>query len=121
MRPARVLVIFLLVCLGTAQETTTYIGHYLKPFPGPQVYKDTNSGMLFYVETADGMWLQSQAKENCCGVKTPSKTRICRFTGRKSRKLFTSVQPRRAFTHPERSQTSSSQSRSIRPSLDCCG
>ena len=51
MRPARVLVIFLLVCLGTAQETTTYIGHYLEPFPGPQVYKDPNSGTLFYVET----------------------------------------------------------------------
>jgi hypothetical protein len=39
------------VCLGTAQQTTTYIGHNLEPFPGPQVYKDTNSGMLFYVET----------------------------------------------------------------------
>ena len=52
MRPARVLVILLfLLCLGTAQETTTYIGHYLKPFPGPQVYKDPNSGTLFYVET----------------------------------------------------------------------
>jgi hypothetical protein len=52
MRPARVLVIFLFVlCLATAQETTTYIGHYLEPFPGPQVYKDPNSGTLFYVET----------------------------------------------------------------------
>src|SRR5438105_1881234 len=52
MRPACVLVIFLFVlCLGTAQETTTYIGHYLEPFPGPQVYKDPNSGTLFYVET----------------------------------------------------------------------
>ncbi len=52
MRPARVLVILLfLLCLGTAQETTTYIGHYLEPFPGPQVYKDPNSGTLFYVET----------------------------------------------------------------------
>ncbi len=30
MRPAHVLVILLYVqCLGTAQETTTYIGHYL--------------------------------------------------------------------------------------------
>ena len=52
MRPARVLVIFLFaLCLSTAQETTTYIGHYLEPFPGPQVYKDPNSGTLFYVET----------------------------------------------------------------------
>ena len=52
MRPACVLVIFLFVlCLGTAQKTTTYIGHYLEPFPGPQVYKDPNSGTLFYVET----------------------------------------------------------------------
>jgi hypothetical protein len=51
MRPARVLVIFLLVCLGTAQETSTYFGHDLEPFPGPQVYKDLNSGTLFYVET----------------------------------------------------------------------
>jgi hypothetical protein len=52
MRPACVFVILLfLLCLGTAQETTTYIGHYLEPFPGPQVYKDPNSGTLFYVET----------------------------------------------------------------------
>jgi hypothetical protein len=57
MGPARVLVILLfLLCLGTAQETTTYIGHYLEPFPGPQVYKDPNSGTLFYVET-DGRHL----------------------------------------------------------------
>lgn len=52
MRAGRVLVILLfLMCLGTAQETTTYIGHYLEPFPGPQVYRDPNSGTLFYVET----------------------------------------------------------------------
>jgi hypothetical protein len=29
-----------MMCLGAAQETTTYITHYLEPFPGPQVYKD---------------------------------------------------------------------------------
>ena len=52
MRPARVLVIFLFVLsLGTAQRPLRYIGHYLEPFPGPQVYKDPNSGTLFYVET----------------------------------------------------------------------
>ena len=52
MSAARVLVILLVVlCLGTAQETTTYIGHYLERFPGPQVYKDPTSGTLFYVET----------------------------------------------------------------------
>lgn len=52
MRATWVLVILLFVlCLGAAQETTTYIGHYLEPFPGPQVYKDPNSATLFYVET----------------------------------------------------------------------
>jgi len=52
MRAIRVFVILLFVlCLGAAQETVTYIGHYLESFPGPQVYKDPNSGTLFYVET----------------------------------------------------------------------
>jgi hypothetical protein len=94
MMPARVLVILLfLVCLGTAQETTTYIGHYLEPFPGPQVYKDPNTERCSTWKQTDGMWLQSRTKENSCGLKTPSKTRICRFTGRKSRRLFSSVRP----------------------------
>jgi hypothetical protein len=48
----RVLVSLLFVlCLGTAQETTTYVAHYLEPFPGPQVYKDLHSGTTLYVET----------------------------------------------------------------------
>jgi hypothetical protein len=52
MRATWVLVILLFVlCLGAAQETTTYIAHYLEPFSGPQVYKDPNSGTLFYVES----------------------------------------------------------------------
>jgi hypothetical protein len=52
MRSVCVLVIFLFaLCLGRAQETTTYIGHFLEPFQGPQVYKDPDSGTLFYVET----------------------------------------------------------------------
>lgn len=52
MRLARWLLIPLSVlCLGAAQETTTYITRYLAAFPGPQVYKDPISGTLFYVET----------------------------------------------------------------------
>jgi hypothetical protein len=52
MRSACVLIIPLFaLCLGRAQETTTYIGHYLEPFRGPQVYIDPNSRTLFYVET----------------------------------------------------------------------
>jgi hypothetical protein len=52
MWPARVLVVLLFaLCLGTAQDTTTYIAHDLEPFPGPQVYKDMNSETTLYVET----------------------------------------------------------------------
>jgi hypothetical protein len=52
MRATHVLVILLFaVCFGASQETTTYIGHYLEPFPGPQIYKDPKGGTLFYVET----------------------------------------------------------------------
>jgi hypothetical protein len=53
MRAARLLVISFLVIagLGTAQETTTYVAHYLEPFPGPQVCKDVRSGTTLYVET----------------------------------------------------------------------
>src|ERR1035437_4087337 len=57
MKAARVLIILsFMLCLGAAQETTTYIGHYLEHFPGAQVYKDPNSGTLLYVET-DGRHL----------------------------------------------------------------
>ena len=52
MKAAHLLAIALcLQLLGSAQETATYIGRYTEPFPGPQVYKDPNSGSLFYVET----------------------------------------------------------------------
>ena len=34
-----------------APKTTTYIGHYSQPFPGPQTYMNPNNGTLFYVET----------------------------------------------------------------------
>jgi hypothetical protein len=40
-----------MMCLGAAQETTTYVTHYLEPFPGPQVYKDPHSTTTLYVET----------------------------------------------------------------------
>src|ERR1035438_2943037 len=39
------------ICLSAAQETTTYVTHYLEPFPGPQVYKDRHSTTTLYVET----------------------------------------------------------------------
>jgi hypothetical protein len=48
---SRLLGILLLVGLGVAQETTTYVTHYLEPFPGPQVYKDPHSTTTLYVET----------------------------------------------------------------------
>ena len=52
MRAARLLMIFVsMVLLGAAQETTTYYGRHLRPFPGPQVYKETSSGTLLYVES----------------------------------------------------------------------
>jgi len=52
MRAARVLVTLLFaLCLGAAQETTTYVTHYLEPFPGPQVYRDPRSTTTLYVET----------------------------------------------------------------------
>jgi hypothetical protein len=52
MRAARLLVVVLsMIWLGAAQETTTYVTHYLEPFPGPQVYKDPHSTTTLYVET----------------------------------------------------------------------
>lgn len=47
-----VMSLIFMLCLSTAaQETTTYVAHYLEPFPGPQVYKDPHSGTTLYVET----------------------------------------------------------------------
>jgi hypothetical protein len=43
--------LFFVVGLCAAQKTTTYVAHYLEPFPGPQVYKDLHSGTTLYVET----------------------------------------------------------------------
>jgi hypothetical protein len=52
MRPARLLsVVLSVMCLGVAQETKTYVAHYLQPFPGPQVYRELHSGTTLYVET----------------------------------------------------------------------
>lgn len=52
MRFAGWLLVFLsMACLGTGQESTTYIARYLTDFPGPQVYKDPTSGTLLYVES----------------------------------------------------------------------
>jgi hypothetical protein len=52
MKTARFLAFFLLLqFLGVAQETHMYVGHYLVSFPGPQVYRDSKSGTLLYVET----------------------------------------------------------------------
>ena len=53
MRAGRLLAISLIFMagLGTAQETTTYVAHYLERFPGPQIYKDQQRGATFYVET----------------------------------------------------------------------
>jgi hypothetical protein len=49
---ARVLVtLSFALCIGIAQETTTYATHYLEPFRGPEVYKDQHSGTTIYVET----------------------------------------------------------------------
>ena len=52
MRTTRVFgTLFLMTFLSAAQETTTYVTHYLEPFPGPQVYKDPHSSATLYVET----------------------------------------------------------------------
>jgi len=43
--------LLLMTFLSAAQETITYVTHYLEPFPGPQVYKDPHSSTTLYVET----------------------------------------------------------------------
>jgi hypothetical protein len=51
MRATRWLFVALsMLCLGAAQDQT-YIARYLTDFPGPQVYKDTASGTLLYIES----------------------------------------------------------------------
>ena len=52
MTTTRLLVVFLsMISLSAAQESTEYVDVYLRPFPGPQVYKDPLSRTLLYVET----------------------------------------------------------------------
>jgi hypothetical protein len=41
----------LTVGLSMAQETTSYVAHYLELFRGPQAYKDLHSGTTLCVET----------------------------------------------------------------------
>jgi hypothetical protein len=63
MNPPRLLAVFLLLaCLAAAQETHTYVGHYLVPFPGPATYTDSISGILFYVES-DGRHVAAISKD----------------------------------------------------------
>jgi hypothetical protein len=115
MRAARWLLIFLpMLCLGAAQEQT-YIARYLTNFPGPQVYKDPTSGTLLTWKVTVGMWRQSPAMENCCGIETRSRTHICRFTERKLRKLSTSGQPRNSTTQPAKNRKDSLKFRLIAP------
>ncbi len=40
-----------LLCVATAQRTTTYVAHSVEPFPGAQVYRDPHSGTILYVES----------------------------------------------------------------------
>jgi hypothetical protein len=98
--PARVLAILLfLLCLGTAQETTMYIGHYLEPFPGPQVYKDPNSGTLFYVET-DGRHVAAVSdKGKLLWTKDPFKDALLPFY-RTERPQIVFIGPAPRGVHP---------------------
>jgi len=45
--------LFLLLLAPARPNTnmTSYVGHYLEPFRGPQAYKDVESGLVFYVES----------------------------------------------------------------------
>jgi hypothetical protein len=52
MKIARIFVLLLaLPALCFAQHTHSYVGHYLVPFPGPQVYRDPKTGTLIFVES----------------------------------------------------------------------
>jgi hypothetical protein len=50
----------LFVC--SAQQSKPYVAHYLNQFPGPQVYRDTKSGTVFYVES-DGRHVAAISKD----------------------------------------------------------
>lgn len=44
----QVVLLFSILCICSAQE---YVDVYLRPFPGPQVYRDPHTGTLLYVES----------------------------------------------------------------------
>jgi hypothetical protein len=100
MRAKWVLVILLFVpCLGAAQQTTAYIAHYLEPFQGPQVYKDPNSGTLFYVET-DGRHVAAISGEgNLLWSKDPFKDAHLPFYRTKKPKIVY-IGPPPKWVHP---------------------
>ena len=56
--------VLLSVTAATASDTNTvtYIGRYLTKFPGPQSYKDPDSGIVFYVES-DGRHIAAIAQD----------------------------------------------------------
>ncbi|MGO8759076.1 MAG: hypothetical protein ACLQG3_13215 [Terracidiphilus sp.] len=63
MKPPTLLAVsLLLTCLAAAQNTHTYVGHYLVPFPGPATYTDPISRTLFYVES-DGRHVAAISKD----------------------------------------------------------
>ena len=63
MKPPTLLAVsLLLTSLAAAQNTHTYVGHYLVPFPGPATYTDPISRTLFYVES-DGRHVAAISKD----------------------------------------------------------
>jgi len=121
MRAARLLVISLMVIAGpgTAQETTTYVAHYLEPFRGPQVYKDVHSGTTLHVET-DGRHVAAISwTESCSGIEIRTRTHMYRVTGQTSRKSFMLGRSRNRVPTLEGSRRNSLRSRLTTPSLGC--
>lgn len=58
-----VLLLFAVASVASdTNKTTTYIGKYDQPFPGPQAYRDADSGIIFYVES-DGRHVAALSKE----------------------------------------------------------
>jgi hypothetical protein len=49
--PLQMVLLLSLLLFGSAQNSITYVGVYLRSSHGPQVYKEPNSGTLFYVES----------------------------------------------------------------------
>ena len=44
-------ILFSLLIVSAAQQTTTYVAHYSYSFAGPQTYRDSKTGTILYVET----------------------------------------------------------------------